>query len=53
MGARGKMGRREIFLAFPSHFLAFPLRFALSLRRTPLSGLLRALLLIDLYILLD
>ena len=36
MGARGKMGRREI-----------------SLRRAPLSGLLRAMLLTDLYILLD
>ncbi len=46
MGARGKMGRREIRAQWKLHF-------ALSLRRAPLSGLLRAMLLTDLYILLD
>ena len=49
-GAR-KDGKARI--KFPSHFFAFPLHFALSLRRAPLSGLLRAMLLTDLYILLD
>ncbi len=54
-GARkdGKGRNCEASSLFPSHFFAFPLHFALSLRRAPLSGLLRAMLLTDLYILLD
>jgi hypothetical protein len=35
------------------NIFTFPLHFVLSLRRAPLSGLLQAMLLTDLYILLD